>query len=82
MGPLKALGVDGFLAMFFQNYWHIVGKEVSSFCLAIMNDNQTLEEINQTNIILISKTQNTTNLINFRPISLYNIINKRSFKRR
>ncbi|XP_016681365.1 uncharacterized protein [Gossypium hirsutum] len=28
MAPLKAPGVDGFPVIFFQRYWHIIGKEV------------------------------------------------------
>ncbi|KAA3465450.1 reverse transcriptase [Gossypium australe] len=38
MGPLKAPGSDGFPALFFQKYWHIVGKEVLEFCLGVLND--------------------------------------------
>lgn len=37
MGPTKAPGPDGFPALFFQQYWHIVGEEVTSFCLDYLN---------------------------------------------
>lgn len=33
MAPLKAPRVDGFFAIFFQKYWHIVDSDVSQFCL-------------------------------------------------
>ncbi|KAA3482175.1 reverse transcriptase [Gossypium australe] len=55
MAPLKALGVDGFLAVFFQRYWHIVGPEVSRYCLEVLNGQIEFGEINKTRIVLILK---------------------------
>lgn len=37
-GPTKALGIDGFPALFFQRCWHIVGKDIGEFCLRMLND--------------------------------------------
>ncbi|KAK5839066.1 hypothetical protein PVK06_007824 [Gossypium arboreum] len=37
MGPTKALGENSFPALFYHKYWHIVGEEVTSFCLRILN---------------------------------------------
>lgn len=48
MGPTKALGEDGFLAIFFKKYWHIVGNEVSSFCLEILNNGKDITPLNHT----------------------------------
>lgn len=76
MGAMKASSVDGFLALFFQKYWHIVGSEVSSFCLGVLNENNNLGEMNATNIILIPKIQNPTNVVNFRLVCLCNVIYK------
>lgn len=42
---LKAPRTDGFPAMFFQNYWHIVGRHVSSFYLGLLNDNEIWEKL-------------------------------------
>ncbi|KAA3460755.1 reverse transcriptase [Gossypium australe] len=76
MGPIKAPGPDGFPALFFQRFWHIVGNDVTKFCLGFLNDNQELGQINFTDIILIPKTQSPTSLANFRPISLCSVLYK------
>ncbi|KAA3465353.1 reverse transcriptase [Gossypium australe] len=73
MRPTKAPGPDGFSAIFFQRYWHIVGKDVTSFWLGILNNGQDFGHLNSTDIVLIPKTQNPSNLSNFRPISLCSI---------
>ncbi|KAH1092073.1 hypothetical protein J1N35_019330 [Gossypium stocksii] len=36
--PTKASRPDGFPAIFFQKFWHIVGREVSDFCLEVLNE--------------------------------------------
>ncbi|KAA3480597.1 reverse transcriptase [Gossypium australe] len=76
MGPTKAPGYDGFPALFFQKYWHIVGKDVEAFCLGVLNEGKNFDSTNRINIVLIPKTPNPTNLVNFRPISLCTILYK------
>ncbi|KAA3465418.1 reverse transcriptase [Gossypium australe] len=76
MGPTKALGLDGFPALFFQQYWHVVGKEFITFCLGILNNDQDFGKVNSTDIMLIPKIQNPSNLANFRPISLCTVLYK------
>ncbi|KAK5792990.1 hypothetical protein PVK06_034124 [Gossypium arboreum] len=73
MGPTKALSANGLPALFFQKCWHIVGPEVTSFCLEILNQGKELESINGTNIVLIPKTSQPTDMKNFKPISLCNV---------
>lgn len=63
--PLKASGVDGFLAFFFQRCWHIVGEKVSKFILYVLNGNIDLALINVTNIVFIPKIQHHTKWLIF-----------------
>ncbi|KAA3468221.1 reverse transcriptase [Gossypium australe] len=76
MGHAKAPGYDGFPALFFQKYWHIVGKDVEEFCLGVLNEGKDLDSVNRIDIVLIPKTPNPSNLVNFRPISLCTILYK------
>ncbi|KAA3453752.1 reverse transcriptase [Gossypium australe] len=76
MGPTKAPGLDGLPALFFQQYWHIMGKEVLDFCLGILNGNKVVDLANVTEIMLIPKTLNPSSLVNFRPISLCSVLYK------
>ncbi|KAA3476939.1 reverse transcriptase [Gossypium australe] len=46
MGPTKASGVDGYPTLFFfQNFWHSLGRDVSSFCLEIINQDSQLTNL-------------------------------------
>lgn len=76
MGPTKAPGYDGFPAIFFQNFWHIVGKEITNLCLEILNNGASFGNLNHTDIVLIPKVPNPTSIVNFRPISLCSVITK------
>ncbi|KAA3468942.1 reverse transcriptase [Gossypium australe] len=76
MGPTKAPGIDGFPAIFFQRYWHIVGNAVIDYCLGVLNDKKSMEDFNKTDIVLIPKTSNPTKMINFRPINLCTVVYK------
>ncbi|GMI81642.1 hypothetical protein like AT1G43760 [Hibiscus trionum] len=48
MSPLKASGEDGLGAIFYQRFWHIVGRDVSRFCIELLNGEHDYETINHT----------------------------------
>ncbi|KAA3475053.1 reverse transcriptase [Gossypium australe] len=76
IGPTKAPGADGFPALFFQRYWHIVGQDVTDYCLGILNNVQDFGDFNNTDIVLTPKVPNPTQLVNFRPIRLCSVVYK------
>ncbi|GMJ02632.1 hypothetical protein HRI_003932400 [Hibiscus trionum] len=76
MSPLKASGEDGLGAIFYQRFWHIVGPEVSRFCIELLNGEHDYEMINHTRIVLIPKVGNPERMTQFRPISLCNVLFK------
>lgn len=53
-----------------------MGEEVTSLALNFLNDGGSLEEINDTFIVLIPKIKNTDKMVDFRPISLCNVLCK------
>ncbi|KAH1032635.1 hypothetical protein J1N35_044809 [Gossypium stocksii] len=67
--PTKAPGVDGFHAIFFQKFWHIIEQDVAKFCLQVINREISLHEVNSTKIILIPKVRDADTMSLFRPIS-------------
>lgn len=76
MHPLKAPGPDGLPALFFQKYWNIVGNDVQSLVLSVLNEGKSPESINRTFIALIPKCKNPNSPKQFRPISLCNVVMK------
>ncbi|KAA3449628.1 reverse transcriptase [Gossypium australe] len=76
MPALKAPGIDGFAAIFFQRYWHIIGTDIVGYCLDILNGQREVSDLNKTCIVLISKLDKPKNMSQFRPISLCNVIYK------
>lgn len=75
-GPTKAPGEDGFPALFYQKCWQTIEDDVTTFCLQILNGGREVSSINSTNIVLIPKIPHPSNMSQFRPISLCNILYK------
>lgn len=42
--PTKALGPDGFSAVFYKKYWHIVGRSILECALAITNPKASIKD--------------------------------------
>lgn len=76
INPLGALRPDGFSACFYQKNWPIIGKEVTSFVLEMLNQQISLDDINDTFITLISKGKIPHLVGKFRPFSFCNVIYK------
>uniref|UniRef100_A0A2N9FN80 Protein kinase domain-containing protein n=1 Tax=Fagus sylvatica TaxID=28930 RepID=A0A2N9FN80_FAGSY len=76
MAPLKAPGPDGLPPLFYHKYWHLIGDEVTKAVLTCLNTGKILQATNHTYITLIPKIQNPEAVVDFRPISLCNVIYK------
>ncbi|KAA3488383.1 reverse transcriptase [Gossypium australe] len=76
IGPTKAPSEDGFPALFYQKCWHVIGEDVISFCLRLLNGGMDVSSINTIHIVLISKIANPSNITHFWPISLCNVLYK------
>ena len=76
MAPLKALGPDGMPPLFFQNYWELVKGDITNTILSFLNSGSLPSPINHTFVTLIPKIKNPERVIEFRPISLCNVLYK------
>ena len=63
-------------AIFFQKYWDVVGNDITCMVLNVLNMNMSVSNINRTNITLVPKINNPSKMIDFRPISLSNVVYK------
>ena len=63
-------------ALFYQNFWHVVGDSVTVIVLDFLNSENMVPDINHTNIVLIPKVKNPEKMSDFRPINLRNVIYK------
>ena len=71
MHPSKSLRPAHF---FFQKFWHIVGIDVTVAILSILNSSHMLKKMNYTHILLIPKKNDPKHMVDYRPISLGNVV--------
>ncbi|CAL8995128.1 unnamed protein product [Prunus brigantina] len=80
IGSLKAPGVDGFPASFYQFNWDICAPDIVDMVLKVFQDCLIPKDLNYTLITLVPKVENPSSMLQFRPISLcctlYKIISK------
>lgn len=72
----SAPGPDGLTALFYQQYWDIIGSDIIEYTLNILNNEGDIKDINHTYISLIPKIKTPSKPEEFRPISLCNVLLK------
>ena len=76
MYPLKAPGLDGMPQLFLSHFWPTCGEVVTKTVLDFLNLHIVHPNFNGTHVVLIPKIQEPKKIIDFRPISLCNIVYK------
>ena len=74
--PTKASGPDDMSPLFFHQYWDVVGANIISCVLDVLNSGLLPCELNETYICLIPKVASPKKITKFRPISLCNMVYK------
>ena len=72
----KSPGLDGMSPFFFQKYWNIVERDVTKAILYILHSGHFLRKMNYTHIVLIPKINKPKIVVDFRLISLTNVISR------
>lgn len=73
MHPDKSPGPDGMSPGFYQKFWKIVGGDVVNLVQQFFLTGKFEQWVTDTNIVLIPKKQNPSNMTELRPISLCNL---------
>lgn len=74
MTPLKSPGPNEFSTRFYQTYWHLAGKEVSTIVHNFLNEGIFDTCNNFTYIFLIPKIKKPLHASDFRLLSLFNVL--------
>ena len=78
--PASAPGPDGMSALFFQQFWDIVGPQVTSEVQKFFVDGSMPTEWNYTHLCLIPKRTHPTEMVNLR-LSAFVLSSIKSFPR-
>ncbi|WZZ66780.1 hypothetical protein YC2023_078150 [Brassica napus] len=76
MGKYKAPGPDGFQPVFYQDSWEVVGESVTRCGLSFFESGVLTEGMNDAMVVLIPKVIKPEKIMQFRPISLCNVLFK------
>ncbi|KAL2246039.1 UNVERIFIED_CONTAM: hypothetical protein Sindi_2872100 [Sesamum indicum] len=72
----EAPNPDGYSSCFFKKAWNIVGDQVCRVVLDFFRSGRMLWKLNHTIIALVSKSDQSTSVADYRPISCCNVIYK------
>ncbi|KAL2237429.1 UNVERIFIED_CONTAM: hypothetical protein Sindi_0934600, partial [Sesamum indicum] len=72
----KAPGPDGYSSCFFKKAWNVVGDQVCSAVLDFFRNGRMLRQLNHTVIALVPKSEHSSSVADYRPISCCNVIYK------
>ncbi|CAN1147216.1 Transposon TX1 uncharacterized 149 kDa protein [Linum perenne] len=76
IGGSQAPGSDGFTCLFFQQYWDIVGPDLTTVVIDFFSSTEMLKAINHTWVTLIPKVQKVEHMSQLRPIGLCTVVYK------
>lgn len=76
MAPHTTSGLDGMPPIFYKFFWHVVGEDITTVVLRALNSSIVPESINTTFISLIPKIKSPKKVLDFRPVSLCNVVYK------
>lgn len=76
MHPEKSTGPDGLNLAFYQNFWHLVGREVFACCKTWMCDLTYPANLNDIMVDLIPKKDEADSMKDLRLITLCNVLYK------
>ena len=74
MAPLKSPCLDGMPPLFYQNYWSLIGSDVTHSILHYLNSGVLPQSLCHSFITLIPKVKNPEYVSQFRPMSLSNVL--------
>ncbi|CAB4306970.1 unnamed protein product [Prunus armeniaca] len=76
LNPTKSPGPDGFMGKFFQQYWDVVGEDISGMVKSFFHSGKLHRTLNHTHLVLIPKMATPRKMTQWRPIALCNLVYK------
>lgn len=76
INPNSSAGPDGFTSLFFQKTWDITGLDIVLLVKNVFNDEQLPRFFTNSCLVLLPKVEIPQTFLDFRPISLSNVIQK------
>lgn len=67
---------DGLPPLYYKQYWEKIEGDITDAVLSVLDSGIILDDLNHTFLTLIPKAQSPRKVIDFRPISLSNVLYK------